>query len=642
MKGTSTIDGGRCTDAHAWRRVTSSASEWRTRLATSCRTVMYTIALCACASDADDGGRALPPPRTAAAGTSGTPGTIPGAEGESGEWAIASKDFANSRFSALAEITSENVRGLRVAWTYSTGRKRGHEGAPLVVGGTMYVVTPFPNELHALDLAAGGALKWTYRPPYLEAAKGVACCDWVNRGAAYADGALYFATLDNQVAAVDAATGRERWRVRLGDLGRGETMTMAPLVVKGKVLVGNSGGELGVRGWLTALEAATGRIAWRAYATGPDAEVLIGARFRPFYAKDRGRELGVRTWPGTKWRQGGATAWGWISYDPALDLIYYGTANAGPWNPDLRPGDNKWSATLFARDPDDGQAVWAYQIDPHNEQDYDAINENVLVDLPIGGRTRRALLRAERNGYMYLMDRATGEVIAADTFAHSTTVAGVDLRTGAPRKVASKAIRTGVVTREICPAVQASKNYSPAAYSPRTGLLYVPANNLCMDVQGTEANYIAGTPYLGTITVTYAGPGGHRGEFFAWDPVARRKVWSIPERFPIWSGAVVTAGDVVFYGTMDRWFKAVHARTGELLWRFRTGSGIIGQPIAYRGPDGRQYVAIFDGVGGWAGGVVSAELDPRDSTASNGMVGATNDLPEYTGKGGTLYVFSLP
>ena len=562
---------------------------------------------------------------------------------DDGQWAMPAKDWANTRFSALGQITTANVAGLRLAWSYSTGIEEGHEGAPLVVGGTMYVLTPFPHRLDALDLSRHGAPRtWSYEPPFVESARGASCCGGVNRGPVHADGAIYFATLDGQVAAVDARTGRERWRVTIGAIERGETMTMAPLVVKGKVLVGNSGGEFGVRGWLTALDAATGRIAWRAYSTGPDEDVLLGDGFRPFYEKDRGTDLGVESWAPDMWKRGGGTAWGWLSYDPALDLVYYGTGNAGVWNPELRPGDNKWAATLFARDPDTGEAQWAYQLWPHGRHDYDAVNESVLLDLPIEGRARRLLARAERNGFMYLIDRATGEVVAADSFAYSTSTFGVDLATGAPLEDTTRWIRHGQVVREICPAIPGGKDWRPMAYSFRTGLLYVPGNNLCMDVEGVDANYIEGTPYIGANTRFYAGPGGHRGELFAWDPVNRRKVWSLRERFPVGSGALATAGDLVFYGTMDRWFKALDARTGKVLWRFRTGSGIVGQPITYRGPDGRQYVAIYDGVGGWAGAVVTGALDARDSTAAGGYVGAMADLPRYTETGGTLYVFALP
>ena len=565
---------------------------------------------------------------------------------EDGQWTMASKDYANTRYSGLAEITAANVHDLRVAWTWSTGNDKGHEGAPLVVGSTMYVVTPFPNQLYALDLANNGAMKWSYKPPFIPAAPGVSCCGYINRGAAYADGRVFYNTLDNQVIAVDAATGKEAWRTTVGSIDRGETITMAPIVVKGKVILGNSGGEFGVRGWVTALDAATGKIAWRAYSTGSDAEVLIGPGFKPFYEKDQGKDLGLRTWQPGGWQHGGATMWGWLSYDPALDLLYYGTGNAGPWNPDLRPGDNKWAATLFARDPDDGQARWAYQIWPHDRNDYDAVNESMLLDLPLGGSAggsaRPVLLRAERNGYMYLIDRANGEVVSADSFAYSTLTHGVDMKTGKPLENTEKWITNGQVTREICPAVPGGKDWEPSAYSFTTGLLYVPGNNLCMDVEGVEANYIEGTPYIGTVHKFYAGPGGNRGEFFAWDPVARKKIWTIPEDFPIWSGAVATAGDVVFYGTLDRWFKAVDARTGKVLWRFRTGAGIAAQPITYRGPDGRQYVAVMDGPGGWAGVTVEGEVDPRDSTGGDGFAGATADLRQHTARGGTLYVFALP
>lgn len=281
---------------------------------------------------------------------------------DDGQWVMPAKNHASTRYSGLDQVNPDNVGQLRVAWTFSTGIPRGHEAAPLVVGETMYLVTPFPNHLHALDLSRPGApLKWTYRPEPSPAAQGVACCDVVNRGAAYARGRIFFNTLDNHTVAVDAETGEEVWKTKLGDINQGETMTMAPLVVKDKVLVGNSGGELGVRGWLTALHVDTGEIAWRAYSTGPDKEVLIGPSFQPFYDQDRGRDLGVTTWPPDKWKIGGGNVWGWISYDPELDLIYYGTANPGPWNPEQRPGDNKWTAGIFARRPDTGEAIWFYQ-----------------------------------------------------------------------------------------------------------------------------------------------------------------------------------------------------------------------------------------------------------------------------------------
>jgi lanthanide-dependent methanol dehydrogenase len=562
---------------------------------------------------------------------------------DDGQWIMPARNYASTRYSGLNEITAQNVKQLQLSWSFSTGVTRGHEAAPLVVDSTMYIVTPFPNYLYALDLTKPGApTKWTYKPNPALASQGVACCDLVNRGAAYWDGKIYFNSLDATTHAVDVKTGKAVWRTRVGDINKGESTTMAPLVVKGKVLVGNSGGEFGIRGWLTALDAKTGKLAWRAYHTGPDADVLIGSRFKPFYSHDKGENLGVSTWPGDAWKIGGGGVWGWISYDPELDLIYYGTANPGPWNPDVRPGDNKWTAAMFARDPDDGSAVWAYQWSPHDLYDYDGINELILLDLPIKGQTRKVLIRPERDGYIYVLDRSTGEVLSADPYGYITTTKGIDLKTGRPIENPDKAPGTGKVVRGICPAAPGTKDWQPSSYSPRTGLIYVPHQNLCQDEEGVEASYISGTPYVAAIVKMYAGPGGHRGELTAWDPVQRKAAWKITEKFPVWSGTVVTAGDVVFYGTMDGWFKALNARDGTELWRFKVGSGIVGQPIVYRGPDKKEYVAVLSGVGGWAGAVVAGGLDVRDSSAALGFVNAMKDLPQATTKGGMLYAFSLP
>lgn len=562
---------------------------------------------------------------------------------DDGQWVRPAKDFQSTRYSSLAQITAANVGQLKPAMQFTTGLSRGQEAAPIVADNTMFVVGPYPNPVWAFDLTKPGfPLKWRFDPKPEPSAQGVACCDTVNRGAAYDKGRLFFNTLDNQTIAIDAATGRELWRTRLGDIKLGETMTMAPLVVKDKVLVGNSGGELGVRGWLTALDAATGKIAWRAYSTGPDKDVLIGPNFKPFYAMDRGKDLGVSSWPPEAWKIGGGTVWGWISYDPEADLVYYGTGNPGPWNPEQRPGDNKWTSGIFARKPDTGEAVWFYQLSPHDLHDYDGINEQILIDADWKGRARKLLLRAERNGYVYVMDRGNGEVLSATPYVHVTTSTHVDLQTGRLQYNAQKDPRVGEAVRSICPASPGAKDWQPSSWSPRTRLMYIPHQNLCQDAITTSASYIAGTPYVGAEVKMYAGPGGHRGVLTAWDPFAQRKVWEITEDFPVWSGTVTTGADLVFYGTMDGWFKAVDARDGKLLWRFKTQSGIIGQPISFRGPDGNQYIAILDGVGGWSGAVVSGNLDPRDGTAATGFVYAMKDLKEVTKPGGTLYVFALP
>jgi alcohol dehydrogenase (cytochrome c) len=561
---------------------------------------------------------------------------------DDGQWVMAPKNYASTRFSTLDQITTANVRNLKIAWTFSTGLTRGHEAAPLIVNNTMYIVTPYPNDLYALDLTKPGApMKWKYEPKPVPASQGVACCDVVNRGAAYYNGKIIYNTLDVQTVAVDANTGKEIWRTRLGDINQGESMTMAPLVVKNRVLVGNSGGEFGVRGWLAGLDAGTGKIVWRAYATGPDKDVLIGPDFKPFYKKDRGPDLGMKTWPGETWKIGGGAGWCWISYDPDLDLIYYGTSNPGPWNPEQRPGDNKWTSALFARRPETGEAIWAYQFNPHDLHDYDGINENILLDLNIGGRPRKVLAHPDRNGRMYILDRATGEVLSAEPFAYLNTSTGVDLKTGELKLNPAK--QTGYNTvRDACPAPPGGKDWQPSSFSPQTGLIYIPHNNLCYESLGVQANYISGTPFVGMNVRMYAGPGGNRGVLSAWDPVKAKTVWSIKETFPVWSGTVVTAGNVVFYGTMDGWFKAVDARNGTPLWQFKTGSGIIGQPVSYKGPDGKQYIAVLSGVGGWSGAVVAGGLNPIDGTGALGFLNAMTDLGKYTTKGGMLYVFSLP
>jgi PQQ-dependent dehydrogenase (methanol/ethanol family) len=562
---------------------------------------------------------------------------------DDGQWLMPGKDYANTRYSQLAQITSANVASLKLVWSQRTGVEKGHEAAPLVVGDTMYVVTPYPNVLHAFDLTKPGSPpKWTYKPETLPAAQGVACCDVVNRGASFADGRIHFNTLDAQSVAVDAATGKEIWRKKIGDIAKGETITMAPLVVKGKVLIGNSGGEMGVRGWLTALDAATGEIAWRGYATGPDRDVLIGPEFRPHYESDQGKDLGVTTWPVDQWKIGGGTSWGFVSYDPDLDLLYYGTANPGPWNPEVRPGDNKWTSGIFARRPADGAAIWFYQFSPHDLYDHDGINENVLFDMTISGATRHVLAHPDRNGYVYILDRTTGEVLSAMPYVHITATTGIDLKSGRPKHVPQLETRSGKVVRDICPSANGGKDWQPMSFSPKTGLLYIPHQNECMDEEGTEPNYIGGTPYVGANVRFKPGPGGHRGELTAWDPVKAEPRWKIKERFPVWSGTVVTAGDVVFFGTMDGWFKAADANSGAVLWTFKTESGVISQPISYRGPDGKQYIAVLDGVGGWAGAIVSADLDPRDQSAALGMGNLMGDLKQATKKGGAVYVFALP
>jgi len=556
-------------------------------------------------------------------------------------WVLAAKDYAQTRFSRLHQINSGNAAKLQPAWTFSVGSDHGQEAAPLVVNGTLYVVGAYPNELFALD-AATGEMKWKYSPHVDPASQGEACCDVVNRGAAYDDGKIFYNTLDDHTVAVDAKTGKEVWVAKLGEITRGETMTMAPLVAHGKVFVGNSGGEMGIRGWVTALDEKTGKIAWRGYSIGPDKDVLIGPRFKPFYPDAKGKDLGVKTWPNGRWQTGGGPVWGWISYDPKTNLIFYGSGNPGPWNSNQRAGDNKWTSTLFARDADTGEVVWADQIVPHDLYDYDEINENLLLDLPINGKMTPVLVHPSRSGFIYIIDRATGQIYSADPYDTQTSIKRIDLKTGRPvyNDVLKPLLRKNITG--ICPGSPGSKDWQPTAYSPLTRLLYIPHQHLCMDYQTDEAAYIPGTPYVGATVNMYAGPGHYRGEFAAWDLLHHKKVWAIHEKFPVWTGTVVTAGNIAVYGTMDRWFKVVDATSGKLLYRFRCPSGFIGQPITYQGNDGRQYIAMLSGVGGWAGALANAEIDPRVRNGALGYTGAVNDLPAVTSGGSTLMVFALP
>jgi PQQ-dependent dehydrogenase (methanol/ethanol family) len=565
-----------------------------------------------------------------------------GREAGDGQWTMPSKDYAATRYSELKDITPQNAHSLHPVWTFSTGVLGGHEGQPLVVGATMYVVTPWPNVLYAFDLTREDyPLRWKYRPDVSANAIGVACCDTVNRGAFYADGRIVYNLLDGHTVAVDARTGRELWRVRIADMGSGETVTMAPIVVRDRVIVGASGGEFGIYGWLKGLDLNTGQVVWTAHNMGPDADMLIRpGTFKAPYAS--GADLGVHSWAGDSWRTGGAPVWGSISYDPELDLIYYGTGNAAPYDPEQRLGDNKWSASVLARRPGDGTLVWAYQFTPHDNWDYDATGTMILADLTIAGRPVKALVHFDKNGFAYTLDRTSGRLLVAAAFAPVTWARAVDLQSGRPVQDAAKATGSsrGNV-KGICPSAEGGVSpSSPPAYSPRTHLFYSSTNNLCMDYEAWRASHLAGTPFMGVNTPYSAGPGSGLGSFIAWDAASGRKVWENPERYPNWSGALATAGDVVFYGTLDGWFKSVDARSGKVLSKFKVGSGVVGNPITYRAPDGRQYVAVYAGIGGdWA--LLAGDTRSDDPTDVRAPADYIKDIARHTSQGGIIWIFGL-
>lgn len=587
-------------------------------------------------------------PKEGLAGVQDVPGAKAGmhlvSPAATDEWTTPEGDLGGTRFSMLDQINTGNVKNLHVVTQMATGIPHGHEGNPLVANNTMYIVTPYPNYLIALDLHnPTGPIKWKFDPHASPRAIGIACCDVVNRGPAYADGKIVYNTLDDQTIAVDANSGKELWRTTVGDMNTGETVTNAPLIVKSHVFVGSAGGELGVRGKMTPLDLDTGKIAWIGYNTGPDSDVLIDSNTRMFYKKDQGKDAGRTTWPPDQWKLGGSNIWGWITYDPELNQVYYGTGNPGVWNPDMRPGDNKWSSSVIARDPDTGHVKWAYQFNPHDEEDYDEINENVAVDMNWRGSPRKLLLHAGRNGFMYVLDRQTGQVLSAESFVKSTNWAsGVDLKTGEIQKNPDKITHQNKTIENICPSSTGAKEFVPTSLSPRTGYLYIPAHNTCMNYEALQANYIAGTPYLGASVKMYPGPGGYQGELIAWDVQNAKPAWSVKDpNFPMYSGVISTAGDVVFYGTMDGWFRALDARNGNVLWQYKTASGIVGNPITYQGPDGKQYVAVYSGIGGWMGAVAFPTLSADDPTAALGVVGAMAPIKKYTSAGGILYVFGL-
>nr|WP_242685285.1 methanol/ethanol family PQQ-dependent dehydrogenase [Haematobacter massiliensis] len=566
------------------------------------------------------------------------------------QWGTQLGNYAGIRYSELDQINASNVKDLRVSWMFSTGVLRGHEGSPLVIGDVMYVHTPFPNIVYALDLKNEGKILWRYSPEQNPDVIGVMCCDTVYRGLAYADGIIFLNQADTTLVALDAKTGQVKWSVKNGDPSKGETSTATVLVVKDKVLTGISGGEFGVRGSMTAYNIKDGSLAWRAYSTGPDAEMLVDPEKTMVLGKPIGKDSSLQSWEGDQWKIGGGTTWGWTTYDPELDLIYYGTGNPSTWNPSQRPGDNKWSMTIMARDPDTGMAKWFYQKTPHDEWDYDGVNENLLVDKEIDGQMRKLLVTFDRNGFAYTLDRASGELLVAEKYdpaVNWATKVDMDKNSatyGRPLVVAEYSTSQNgedVNTTGICPAALGTKDQQPAAYSPKTGLFYVPTNHVCMDYEPFRVSYSAGQPYVGATLSMYPAPNSHggMGNFVAWDAVKGKIVWSLPEQFSVWSGALATAGDVVFYGTLEGFLKAVDAKTGEELYKFKTPSGIIGNVFSYESA-GKQYVGVLSGVGGWAGIGLAAGL--TNANEGLGAVGGYAALHDYTVLGGQLTVFEVP
>lgn len=565
-----------------------------------------------------------------------------------GNWASQAGDDYNQRYSALDQINAGNVNKLQVAWTFSTGVLRGHEGSPLVIGDMMYIHSPFPNNVYAVDLNTQ-QIVWKHTPKQDSAVIAQMCCDTVNRGLAYGDGKVFLQRADSVLEALDAKTGEVVWQATNGDPKLGAVNTNAPHVFGDKVITGISGGEWGVRGYISAYNIKDGKMAWRGYSVGPDAEMLMDPAKTMTWADGKmqavGKDSSLSTWKGDQWKIGGGTTWGWYSYDRAENLLYYGTGNPSTWNPTQRPGDNKWSMSIWARDLNTGAVKWVYQMTPHDEWDFDGINEMILADIDVKGTKRKALVHFDRNGFGYTLDRVSGELLVAEKYDPAVNWAThVDMNTGRPQVVAQYSTEHNgedVNSKGICPAALGTKDQQPAAFHPKTGLFYVPTNHVCMDYEPFEVEYTAGQPYVGATLAMFPAPNSHggMGNFIAWDAGQGKIVWSKAEQFSVWSGALTTAGDIVFYGTLEGYLKAVNLKDGKELWSFKTPSGIIGNVFTYL-HKGKQYVGVYSGIGGWAGIGMAAGLE-KDSDGL-GAVGGYRDLQKFTNLGGSLTVFAIP
>lgn len=567
-------------------------------------------------------------------------------------WVMPGGNYSSQNYSPMTQINAENVKQLKTAWSFSTGLLHGHEGTPLVIDGVMYVHTSFPNNTFALDLNDPGRIIWQHKPKQDPAARSVACCDLVNRGLAYWPGddktpSLIVKTqLDGHLVALNAKTGEEFWKVENGDIKVGQTLTQAPYIIKDLALVGSSGAELGVRGHTTAYNVRTGAQVWRVYATGPDEDVKLAADFNsanPHYGQ---KGLGTGTWEGDAWKIGGGTNWGWYAYDPDTNLFHYGSGNPAPWNETMRPGDNKWTMTIWGRDADTGAAKFGYQKTPHDEWDYAGVNVMILSEqTDKAGKKRKLLTHPDRNGIVYTLDRENGDLVSANKLDDTVNwVKQVDLKSGLPVRDPEFGTRMDHKAKEVCPSAMGYHNQGHDSYDPTKELFFMGINHICMDWEPFMLPYRAGQFFVGATLWMYPGPKGDRqnylglGQIKAYNAVTGEYKWDKMERFSVWGGTMATAGNLVFYGTLDGFLKARNSDTGELLWKHRLPSGVIGHPMTFE-HKGTQYVAIMYGVGGWPG--VGLVFDLQDPTAGLGAVGAFKNLQNYTQMGGGLQVFSL-
>lgn len=510
--------------------------------------------------------------------------------------------YNNQRYSALKQISTRNVAKLQTTWAYSLNNPQGQQSQPIVFEGVMYITTH--NTTVALNPLTGKQL-WKQEIELPQDVFKMACCGIVNRGAVIYDGKLFRSTLDAHVIALDMKTGKQLWKNKAADYQYGQAMTSAPLIANGVVMTGIAGGEYGTRGFIDAWDPATGKKLWRFFTTAAPGE------------------KGGDTWPGDTHLKGGAPTWLTGAYDPELDLVYWGTGNGGPWNPNARVGDNLYTNSVLAIRPKTGELVWHYQFSPNDPYDYDATEVGMLVDMKVGGKDRKVLAQANRNGFFYVLDRASGELLAANPYVKVNWADRIDLKTGrpVPSEVDKKA-RSGEDV-EIFPSVIGGKNWNPMSWNPTTGLAYANTLNMSWPYQLAKPEYKKGEWYLG---VNFRGVNMPKdqphGFLSAMDPMTGKSKWQMawPGQ-PSMAGTLSTAGNLVFTGAATGEFMAVDARNGKKLWEFQTGSGIVGLPVTWE-HEGKQYVSVVSGAGGvWA------------------LLG--DERMAQTPAGGTLWTFSV-
>ncbi|MFA6114072.1 MAG: methanol/ethanol family PQQ-dependent dehydrogenase [Sphingomonas sp.] len=563
---------------------------------------------------------ATPPAPAAAAGAGPTDADLMADASSVGDVLTYGMGPRAQRFSPMTTINSDNVSKLVPAFASSLGgeKQRGQESQPLVYDGTIYVTGSY-SRLFAFD-ARTGEEKWEYNARLPDAI--VPCCDVVNRGAAIYGDKIIFGTLDARLVALNRTTGKVIWNKEIADYKAGYSFTAAPMIVHGKVIVGNSGGEFGVIGEVQARDVNTGELIW----TRPTIEGNMGTL--------KGQPNGITgktnaTWQGDQYKTGGGATWLGGTYDPDTNLIYMGTGNPAPWNSHLRPGDNLYTASTLGIDPDTGQIKWHYQTTPHDGWDFDGVNEFIPFDATIKGKPMKLGAKADRNGYFFVLDRTNGKFVSASPFVSKTTWATGFDKNGRPIYV--DANRPGPPTAEkgtsvfAAPAFLGAKNWMPMSYSQQTGMFYIPSNEWGMDIWNEPIAYKKGAAYLGagfTIKPLYE---DHIGVLRAMDPTTGKIMWEYKNKAPLWGGVLTTAGNLVFTGTPEGYLKAFDAKTGKELWKFNTGSGVVGSPITWE-QDGEQFVAVMSGWGGavplWGGEVAKAV--------------------QHINQGGSLWVFKLP